>query len=66
MAYGLRGYRAYKYIRCSVPAEAIRTLLVTLAYLFLLVAALVLVNIALSRLTRQEREAERQRRRHRK
>jgi hypothetical protein len=62
-AYGLRRCRAYGYIRASVPAAAIKTLLVSLAYVFLLIAALVIVNIVLTRLTREEREAERQRRR---
>jgi hypothetical protein len=49
-----------------VPAAAIKTLLIGLAYVFLLIAALVIVNIALARLTREERKAERQRRRQRK
>jgi membrane protein implicated in regulation of membrane protease activity len=49
-----------------VPAAAIKTLLISLAYVFLLIAALVIVNIALARLTREERKAERQRRRQRK
>ena len=49
-----------------MPAAAIKTLLVTLAYVFLLIAGLVIVNIVLARLTREEREAERQRRRQRK
>jgi membrane protein implicated in regulation of membrane protease activity len=49
-----------------VPAAAIGTLLVSLAYVFLLIAALVIVNIALTRRTREEREAERVRRRQRK
>ena len=50
----------------SVPATAIKTLLISLAYVFLLIAALVIVNIVLSRRTREEREAERLRRRQRK
>jgi hypothetical protein len=49
-----------------VPAAAIKTLLIGLAYVFVLIAALVIVNIVLSRLTRAERDAERQRRRPRK
>jgi membrane protein implicated in regulation of membrane protease activity len=49
-----------------VPAAAIGTLLASLAYVFLLIAALVIVNIALTRRTREEREAERVRRRQRK
>jgi membrane protein implicated in regulation of membrane protease activity len=48
-----------------VPAEAIKTLLIGLAYVFLLIAALVIVNIVLTRRTRDEREAERLRRRQR-
>jgi hypothetical protein len=62
----LRGGDAYEYIRNNVPAAAIKTLLIGLAYVFLLIAALVIVNIALARLTREERKAERQRRRQRK
>jgi hypothetical protein len=50
----------------QVPAAAIGTLLVSLAYVFLLIAALVIVNIVLTRRTREEREAERVRRRQRK
>jgi hypothetical protein len=49
-----------------VPAAAIRSLILSIAYVFLLIAALIVVNIALTRLTREEREAERQRRRQRK
>jgi membrane protein implicated in regulation of membrane protease activity len=48
-----------------VPAEAIKTLLISFAYVFLLIAAFVIVNIVLARLTREERKAERQRRRQR-
>jgi hypothetical protein len=62
----LRRNRAYGYIRGNVPAAAIKTLLFSLGYVFLLIAGLVIVNIALGRLTREEREAERQRRRQRK
>jgi membrane protein implicated in regulation of membrane protease activity len=50
----------------QVPAAAIGTLLASFAYVFLLIAALVIVNIALTRRTREEREAERVRRRQRK
>jgi hypothetical protein len=50
----------------SVPAAAIQTLLISLAYVVLLIAALVIVNIVLTRRTREEREAERLRRRQRK
>jgi membrane protein implicated in regulation of membrane protease activity len=50
----------------QVPAAAIGTLLIGLAYVFLLIAALVIVNIVLTRRTREEREAERMRRRQRK
>jgi membrane protein implicated in regulation of membrane protease activity len=49
-----------------VPAAAIQTLLISLAYVVLLIAALVIVNIVLTRRTRQEREAERLRGRQRK
>ena len=49
-----------------MPAAAIGTLLASFAYVFLLIAALVIVNIVLSRRTREEREAERLRRRQRK
>ena len=59
----MRGDGAYGYIRTSVPAAAIKTLLASLAYVFLLIAALVIVNIVLTRLTREERDAERKRRR---
>ncbi len=62
----LRRTFAYGYIRDNVPAAAIKTLLFSLGYVFLLIAALVIVNIVLARLTREEREAERQRRRQRK
>jgi hypothetical protein len=50
----------------QVPAAALGTLLASFAYVFLLIAALVIVNIALTRRTREEREAERVRRRQRK
>lgn len=50
----------------QVPSAAIGTLLIGLAYVFLLIAALVIVNIVLTRRTREEREAERMRRRQRK
>src|SRR5688500_16696517 len=50
----------------SVPAAAIKTLLISLAYVFLLITALVIVNIVLTRRTREERDAERLRRRQRK
>jgi membrane protein implicated in regulation of membrane protease activity len=50
----------------QVPATALGTLLASFAYVFLLIAALVIVNIALTRRTREEREAERVRRRQRK
>jgi len=56
----------YRYISPSVPAAAIKTLLVILGYVFLLIAALVIVNIVLTRRTREERDAERLRRRQRK
>jgi hypothetical protein len=49
-----------------VPAAAIKTLLIILGYVFLLIAALVIVNIVLTRRTREERDAERLRRRQRK
>ena len=62
----LRRTFAYGYIRDNVPAAAIKTLLFSLGYVFLLIAGLVIVNIVLARLTREEREAERQRRRQRK
>lgn len=62
----LRRTCAYGYIRDNVPAAAIKTLLFSLGYVFLLIAGLVIVNIVLARLTREEREAERQRRRQRK
>ena len=54
------------YIPSSVPAAAIKTLLISLAYVFLLIAALIIVNMALTRRTREERDAERLRRRQRK
>jgi membrane protein implicated in regulation of membrane protease activity len=56
----------YRYIPPSVPAAAIKTLLIILGYVFLLIAALVIVNIVLTRRTREERDAERMRRRQRK
>jgi hypothetical protein len=62
----LRDAGAYLYSRTSVPAAAIKTLFASLAYVFLLIVALIIVNIVLSRLTREERETERQRRRQRK
>ena len=49
-----------------MPAAAIKTLLISLAYVFLLIAALIIVNMALTRRTREERDAERLRRRQRK
>ena len=62
----LRRTSAYGYIRGNVPDAAIKTLLFSLGYVFLLIAALVIVNVVLGRLAREEREAERQRRRQRK
>ena len=56
----------YGYIPSSVPAAAIKPLLISLAYVFLLIAALVIVNIVLTRRTREERDAERLRRQQRK
>jgi membrane protein implicated in regulation of membrane protease activity len=49
-----------------VPDAAVKSLLLSFAYVFCLIAALVVVNIALTRLTREDREAERERRRQRK
>ncbi len=55
-----------RYIPSSVPAAALKTLLISLGYVFLLIAALVIVNMVLTRRTRDERDAERLRRRQRK
>jgi hypothetical protein len=46
-----------------VSSAAITNLLYLLGYVFLLIAALIAVNIVLTRRTREEREAERRRRR---
>jgi hypothetical protein len=54
------------YIQVIVPDAAVKSLLLSFAYVFCLIAALVVVNIALTRLTREDREAERERRRQRK
>jgi hypothetical protein len=50
----------------SVPAAALTTLLISLGYVSLLIAALIIINIVLTRRTREERDAERLRRRQRK